>query len=80
MVVPLDDRAKQRGRTAIALSRRLRSPEFRADHPREMTIIPVRPDDAIDYLLARLDEAESPAALAILSGDGVRLVSLRADG
>lgn len=72
----LDERAVERGRMLPTISRVTRTREFRIDHPREMTIIPVLPDDTVGYLLARLDQAESPASLALLTGDGVRFVSL----
>jgi hypothetical protein len=58
------------------VARVTRTREFRIDHPRDMTIIPVLPDDTVGYLLTRLDQAESPASLAMFTGDGVRFVSL----
>lgn len=72
----LNERDRRRARIHLPISRVTRTREFRIDHPREMTIIPVLPDDTIDYLLARLDQAEYPAALAMLTEDGVRFVSL----
>lgn len=75
----VDDRAHRRLKMIPALSRLTRTREFRLDHPRELTIIPVLADDTIAYLMARLDEAESPAVFGVLTGDGLRLVSLRTE-
>jgi hypothetical protein len=72
----LDERDRSRAHMLPTISRVTRTREFRIDHPREMTIIPVLPDDTVDYLLARLDQAESPASLAVLADDSVRFVSL----
>lgn len=72
----LDERDRRQGRMLPTISRVTRTREFRIDHPREMTIIPVLPDDTVDYLLVRLDQAEYPASLAMLTDDGVRFVSL----
>jgi hypothetical protein len=72
----LDERDRRRGRMLPTISRVTRTREFRIEQVREMTIIPVLPDDTISYLLARLDQAESPASLAMFTEDGVRFVSL----
>ena len=41
-----------------------------------VTIIPVLPSDTIAYLLARLDEAESPAILAFTEENVAKFVRL----
>lgn len=71
------ERGRRRARMLPTVARMMtRTREFRIDHPREMPIIPVLSDDTVDYLRARLDQAEYPASLAMLTDDGVRFVSL----
>jgi hypothetical protein len=74
--VSLSERDQRRARTSLPIARMARTREFRDTHPHELTFITVLPDDTVEYLLTCLDTSDSPAVLAMLTDDGVRLVSL----
>ena len=72
----MDDRDRRRALAAPAVSRTLRSPDFRGPAGGRQTIILVLADDTVGYMLDRLQDHGGTAVVAMVSSGTCKLAHL----